>query len=635
MNYILAENVSRTYGERTLFAGIDLSINKGQKIGLIARNGSGKTTLLNILVGQENSDLGGSVRIARDIRVGYLPQMPLLNEHDTVLQAVFNTATPALNAIRQYQTALLEHEAQATDQSQQRLNAAIEQVQGLDAWDAEAKIKEILTRFKLRRLDQRISQLSGGDRKRVALASLVIQEPDLLVLDEPTNHLDLEIIEWLEEYLAKPNITLLLVTHDRYFLDRVTTEIIELDRSDLQRYRGNYTYYLEKKAELTFNLKQETEKAQKLMKKELEWIRTQPKARTTKSKSRIDAFEDIRQRASVRTNDENLGFEGIKMERIGGKVIELFNINKAYGSQKILNDFTYIFKRNDRIGIVGNNGVGKTTLVKLITGEEKPDTGNITIGKTVQFGYYTQTGLNTDNDRKVIDVVREIAEALPLEKGKYLSAPQLLSHFQFPYHQHEAYISTLSGGEQRRLHLLTVLMHNPNFLILDEPTNDLDLLTLNVLEEFLLHFEGCLIIVSHDRYFMDRVVDHVFVMEGNGKVRDFPGHYSHYRAARELEEQRERERRELIRLASATKQASTTKAATADKRKLTFNEQREYAQLEQAIEQLEAEKMQLTTQLESGSLDHAQLQQAANRIAEVVQLIDTKTDRWLLLSEYV
>lgn len=632
MNYLLAENLSKTYGERTLFAGINLSINKGQKIGLIARNGSGKTTLLSILVGLDKSDLGGSVRIARDITVGYLPQNPELNDQDTVLQAVFNTNTPALIAIRQYEDALLHHEAQNTDSTQKALSVAMERVQTLDAWDAEAQVKEVLMRFNLKKLDQRIGELSGGDRKRVALASIIIQQPDLLVLDEPTNHLDLSIIEWLEEYLAKPNITLLLVTHDRYFLDRVTEEIIELDRGDLQRYRGNYSYYLEKKVDLTFNLKQETEKAQKLMKRELDWIRTQPKARTTKSKSRIDAFEEIKTRASVKINDENLGFEGIKMERIGGKVVEMFNVDKAYGNFCILKDFTYLFKRNDRIGIVGNNGVGKSTLVNLITGREKPDSGTITIGKTVQFGYYTQSGLDVSTDHKVIDVIREIAEVLPLEKGKYLTAPQLLNFFQFPYHQHEAYISTLSGGEQRRLHLLTVLMRNPNFLILDEPTNDLDLLTLNVLEDFLQHFQGCLIIVSHDRYFMDKLVDHVFVFEGNGKLRDFPGHYSHYRAAREYEDQRERERRELIRLASVPEPVVK---ATTEKRKLSFNEQREYTKLETDIAALEQEKTILEERLTAGISNHTQLMQVSARIGEIVQLIDTKTDRWLELSEYV
>jgi ATP-binding cassette subfamily F protein uup len=633
MNYLLAENVSKTYGDRTLFAGIDLSINKGQKIGLIARNGSGKTTFLNILAGIDVPDLGGSVRIAKGVKLAYLSQQPFLDSNSTVLETVLATNTPALSAIRTYQTALIEHEQQGTEQSQKSLTAAMEAVQVLGAWDAEARVKEILTRFKLHRLDERIGNLSGGDQKRVALASVILQEADFMILDEPTNHLDLEIIEWLEEYLSRPNITLLLVTHDRYFLDRVTDEIIEIEQATLQRYRGNYSYYLEKKSELQFNLKQETEKAQKLMKRELEWIRTQPKARTTKSKSRIDAFENIKQKATVKVDTENLGFAGIKMERIGGRTVELFNVDKRFGDAVILKDFTYLFKRSDRVGIVGNNGTGKTTLMNLITGKEKPDSGTIGIGKTVEFGYYTQTGLQTEKDKKVIEVIQDIAEGLPLEKGKFLTAPQLLNFFQFPYSQHEAYISTLSGGELRRLYLLTILMRNPNFLILDEPTNDLDLLTLGVLEDFLMHFQGCLIIVSHDRYFMDRLVDHVFVLEGNGKVRDFPGHYSHYRAARDYEEQQERERRELIRLASAPETNNTHR--NTEKRKLSYNEQRELAQIERDLETLEQEKEQLNAKLLSGTVtNHQDLLHLSERIGEVVQQIDTKTDRWLYLSEF-
>ena len=536
MNYLQAENLTKIYGDKVLFENISLSINKGQKVALIAQNGIGKTSLLRILVGLDASDGEGKVRIHRDVKVGYLSQDPQFDPSYTVLEAIFYSDNPVLTAIREYEAILEKQEQNPTDANSEALQKAINQMQNLDAWDYEAKIKEILFRFKVSKLNQSVTELSGGERKRVAMARVLIENPDLLIMDEPTNHLDMEMIEWLEKFLSQQNMTILLVTHDRYFLDRVTNEIIELERGSVQIFRGNYEYYLEKKAELDFNLSQEVDKAKKLMKRELQWLRTQPKARTTKSKARIQAFDPIEAKAKTNLEQEQLGFDGIKMARIGKKTVEIQDIDKAYGDHVILKNFSYTFARRDRVGIVGKNGAGKSTLLNILTGKEKPDAGKIVIGKTVVFGYYTQMGLNLKVDKKVIDVVRAIAEYLPMEKGRSLTAEQLLTHFQFPHSKHENYVSTLSGGEQRRLYLLTVLMRNPNFLILDEPTNDLDILTLNVLEDFLKFFQGCLVVVSHDRYFMDKLVDHLFVFEGNGKIRDFPGNYTQYRFAKEEEE---------------------------------------------------------------------------------------------------
>ncbi len=634
MNYILAENLSKTFGEKILFSGINISINRGQKVALIAKNGIGKSTLLKILVGQDASDLGGSVRVHRSVRVGYLDQEPAFEHCETVMDAIFASDNPALKAIQDYEMALFNSEYESSTANQKALEQAMEQMQALDAWDYEAKIKQILGKFNIHDLQKKITALSGGEQKRVALAAVLVQEPDFLVMDEPTNHLDMEMVEWLEEYLVKQtNMALLLVTHDRYFLDRVTNEILELDRGRLQKYKGNYSYFLEKKSEATVNMAVEVDKAQKLMKKELEWIRAQPKARTTKSKARIDAFDKIKDKASIKIKEADLGFAGIKMERIGKKTIEIFNIDKSYGDQVIMKDFTYVFKRRDRVGIVGKNGVGKSTFLNMLVGKERPDAGKVTIGKTLVFGYYTQSGLNFKPGMKVIEVIRNIAEILPMEKGKYLSAGQILDHFQFPYHMHQNHVSTLSGGEKRRLYLLTVLMENPNFLILDEPTNDLDLLTLNLLENYLMTYNGCLIIVSHDRYFMDRLVDHVFVFEGNGKIRDYPGNYSRYREAKQAEVKAERvQKREEEQGKEKTKPAY--KQREKEKVKLSYNEQREFDRLEAEIEALETEKADLETKLNEGTAGHEDLMKWSARIGEVIQLIDEKTDRWLELSEY-
>jgi ATP-binding cassette subfamily F protein uup len=635
MNYLSAENVSKTYGDQILFQDFNLSINKGQKIGLIARNGTGKTTLLRILTGKDSSDLGGTVRWHKGIRMGYLDQDPLLNPNDTVLEAVVSSEHPAFEALKKYEQALVKHELQPNEQTQRTMENAMNEVQNLNAWDFEAKMREMLSRFNITKLDQQIGNMSGGERKRVALASVLLKEPDLLVLDEPTNHLDLEMIEWLEEYLNKPNITLLLVTHDRYFLDRITDEMIEIERGQMFRYKGNYSYYLEKKTELTANLKIETEKAQKLMKKELEWIRTQPQARGTKAKARVDAFDKIEDKARQKIYESDVDFELVKMERIGGKTVEFHYVSKHFGEQTVLRDFHYNFNRYDRVGIVGKNGTGKTTFLNLITENEKPDGGRVVVGQTVQFGYYTQGGLQLKEDKKVIDVVRDIAEVLPLEKGKFLTAAQLLYHFQFAHAKHEQYVSTLSGGEQRRLYLLTILMKNPNFLILDEPTNDLDLLTLNLLEEFLIHFKGCLVIVSHDRYFMDKLVDHIFVFEGNGKVRDYPGNYSQYRETRQSEIALEREQNRLLREAENRTQTPTNNNnEQREKRKLTFNEQREFDHIESDIAKLEQEKENLEKRLSEPNVNHNDLLTWSKRIGELAQLIENKMDRWVELSQW-
>ncbi|MEZ4883831.1 MAG: ABC-F family ATP-binding cassette domain-containing protein [Chitinophagales bacterium] len=635
MNYLQAENLTKVYGDKVLFENIDISINKGQKIALIAQNGIGKTSLLRILVGLDSSDEGGSVRIHRDVKVGYLSQDPVFDPTYTVLEAIFYSDNPVLTAIREYESILVKQEKKPSPENSEALQKAINQMQNLEAWDYEAKIKEILSRFKVTKLDQNVSELSGGERKRVAMARVLIEEPDLLVMDEPTNHLDMEMIEWLEKFLSQQNMTILLVTHDRYFLDRVTNEILELERGSVQIFRGSYEYYLEKKAELDFNLGQEVDKAKKLMKRELQWLRTQPKARGTKAKSRIDAFDPIEEKAGLKLEDEQLGFDGIRMARIGNKTIEILDIDKAYGEDVILKNFTYIFNRRDRVGIVGRNGAGKSTLLNILTGKERPDAGKVVIGKTVVFGYYTQMGLNLKVDKKVIDVVREIAEYLPMEKGRSLTAEQLLTHFHFPYSKHENYVSTLSGGEQRRLYLLTVLMQNPNFLILDEPTNDLDILTLNVLEEFLRLFQGCLVVVSHDRYFMDKLVDHLFVFEGDGKIRDFPGNYSQYREVKEEEEKAARIERKVEKAAEPTPISSPKSDSSKTKNKLTFNEKREYNQLEKDIEKLEAEKETLEAKLNASEGTYEELQQWAERIAVIMVVIEEKSDRWLELSEFV
>ena len=633
MNYIKAEGISKRYGVKLLFENIDISINKGQKVALVARNGTGKSSLLKILVDLDSPD-SGTTYLRKDIKVGYLAQNPEFNDSDSVLEAIFYSDNPTLNLIRNYEAALEQQELYPSERNRQNLAKIMEEMSARNAWDYEAKVKQILSQFNIHRFDQKVGLMSGGEQKRVALASVLVQEPDLLVMDEPTNHLDLEMVEWLENYLNRQNFTLLLVTHDRYFLNRVTTEIIELEKGHTHIYRGYYEYFLEKKVERELVFKQEVTKARKLMQKELVWIRAQPKARTTKAKSRVDAFEGIKSKANQKIKIDEVSFDDIQMARVGKKTIDVKDIDKAYGGLQILKNFSYTFNRRDRAGIVGKNGVGKSTLLNLLVGTEKPDAGKITVGKTVVFGYYHQEGIQLKDDKKVIDVIRDVAEVLPLAKGKSISAAQLLDHFQFPYHMHHNYVSTLSGGEKRRLYLLTVLMENPNFLILDEPTNDLDLLTLNVLEDFLLKFEGCLLIVSHDRYFMDKLVDHVFVFEGNGKVRDFPGNYSRYREAKNKEIAQEREEKKVVKSQQDPTPVTSYKTKDKAKTKLSYKEKLEFEQLETDIEKLEDEKADLNDKLNSGAGDHEELRQWAERLGTIMQELDTKSDRWLELSEF-
>lgn len=522
MNYLLLENVSKSYGDKILFDNINLSINKGDKIGLIAKNGSGKSTLLRVISGEESPEgENAKILVNKDIRLAILKQDPYFDKESTLIDAIFDTDDPKIKAIKRYEEALVKND-------NAELEKSIAALEDLKAWNIENEIKEILFKLKIPELDKKISQISGGQKKRLALAKIIIQNPDFVILDEPTNHLDIDMIEWLEEYLGRKNLTLFMVTHDRYFLENTCNRIIELDRAKLYVYSGNYSEYLQKKAERTHNEAITVDKLKKLYKKELEWLRRQPKARGTKSKSRIDRAQKIKEKASKVIYNDAISID-IETKRLGNKILELYNIDKSYGDLKILEDFSYKFKRFEKLGIVGDNGVGKSTFINIIMGLLKPDKGRVVIGETVQFGYFAQQGLELDQDKTVIDLIRDIAEYLPMANGTKLTAEQLLEKFLFSRKHQQVYISQLSGGEKRRLQLLTVLMKNPNFLILDEPTNDLDIITLNILEEYLLGFKGNLIIITHDRYFMDKLTDHLFIMTGDGKIKDFNGTFTEYR----------------------------------------------------------------------------------------------------------
>lgn len=617
MNYLSVNQLSKFYGERLLFNDLTFFIDKGQKVALIARNGSGKSTLMKILRGVEPPE-SGDVQWHKDIRVGFLLQEPDLPEDKTIQQAIMSSEHPYLKACLAYERAL---------EGEGDLNKAMSEMDRLQAWDYEVQVKQILSRFKIDRLEQKVGSLSGGQKKRLALAMLLLQEPDFLVLDEPTNHLDMDMIEWLEDYLSTGNMTLLMVTHDRYFLENICTEILELEGGKLHKHRGSFSNYLENKANREDALRANVERAQNTMRKELEWIRRQPKARTTKSKARVDAFDDIKDRASQKVNNEQVQLD-VKMQRLGGKILELYNVEKAYGSQKIMDKFSYKFKRGERAGIVGPNGCGKSTFLNILTGLETYDNGNLIHGETVVFGYYGQDGLQLKADKRVIEVVKDIAEYLPVGKSQ-LSAAQVLERFLFDYGQQYQYVSTLSGGEKRRLYLLTVLMKNPNFLILDEPTNDLDIMTLQVLEDFLVDFKGCLLIVSHDRYFLDRLTEHLFVFEGQGQIRDFNGNYREYREwFKEQERIKKQEEKENI--AQAAKAVSVSNTA---KSKLSFNEKREMEQLEKDIELLEKRKGEVTTLLSQPDNDHQQLADLSKEIEQIMEKLDENELRWLELSE--
>jgi ATP-binding cassette subfamily F protein uup len=620
MNYLTLEKVTKTYGPRVLFRDLTLHVDKGQKVSIVAKNGTGKSTLMRVMTGEDAPEgEQGKVLIHKSIRVGYLPQEPDFGKNETPLDALFEADMPALRALRAYQKALY-----APD-SPDELSQAMQIMDDLKAWDMEAQMREILFRLGITKMDQRIVAMSGGQRKRLALAKLLIEQPDLLILDEPTNHLDIEMIEWLEQFLQQPNLTLILVSHDRYMIDNVCDTILELDNGTLFKYKGNYADYIEKKA-----LRLEVDAAnrdrnKKLFNRELEWMRRQPQARTTKAKSREDSFYDLEEKVKQKQGGGNVQLD-IKGQWLGSKIVELHAVSKQYGDLIICRELYYKFRRMERVGIVGPNGAGKSTLLRMITGQEKPDSGRVVIGDTVVFGYYGQDGLLNADDKRVLEVITDIAEYLPLEKGKFISAAQLLERFLFPREQQQVYVSQLSGGERRRLYLLTVLMQNPNFLILDEPTNDLDIATLNVLEDFLLEYPGCVLVVSHDRYFLDKVAEHLFVFEGEGKLVDINGNYSEYR-----EERKALERQQAKVEKSSTAAAETTKVSTAPK-KLGFNEKREFERLEKEIPVLEARRQTILDLFAHGSAgeDARKLQE---ELAQVQADLDLKELRWMELAE--
>jgi ABC transport system ATP-binding/permease protein len=626
MNYLNGENLSKDLGERILFKDLDISINKGDKIALVANNGTGKSSLLKILAHAEQPD-NGIVRLRKGLRSAYLPQEPVFDE-GTIQNLIDHSSSHIMATIRAYEASL---EAQTEDyntETQRAFEHASAAMDEADAWDFERKLKELLTRFTITNYDQQISSLSGGQKKRLAISLAILQNPDLLLLDEPTNHLDLDMIEWLEKYLSNSNMSILMVSHDRYFLDSVCNQIVEMVDGRLQYYTGNYAYYLEKKAEMEAANASEIGKAQQLMNKELEWMRRSPKARTTKSKSRISAYYETEAKAKSGKKTQDLEL-AVKMTRIGGKILELKKVYKSYGDNVILKGLDYTFKKGERIGIVGKNGCGKSTFLNMIMDLEQPDSGKINRGDTIVFGYYSQDGMkHLKPEKRVIDVLKDVAEVITLADGATVTASQMLNLFLFPPQMQHQFVEKLSGGEKRRLYLLTVLMLNPNFLILDEPTNDLDILTLNKLEDFLADFGGCILLVSHDRYFLDRIVEHIFVFEGHGEIKDYNGSYTEYRL--EQEEQAKQDKKDAKAAPLVLEKAKTE----APKLKLSFKEKYELETLEKELEDLETEKEQLESQLANNPSDFDIIAKASERLGIVLQEITTKSDRWLVLSEY-
>ena len=626
MHYLSVENIGKSFGIKPLFSNITFHIEEGDKIALVARNGSGKSTLMRILAGKDTAD-SGKVWISKDVELAFFEQEPDFMENDSILDNIFQHDHPIMNAIRQFEAVSEEEDSDA-------INDAIMLMDELGAWDFDAKVKQILGKLNIHNLHQKAGTLSGGQRKRVALAKTLIDigfehKHVLLIMDEPTNHLDVEMVEWLENYLNKEKITLLLVTHDRYFLDTVCNEVWELDGSNLYTYKGNYENYVEKKAARVENELSGIEKARNTYRRELEWMRKQPKARTTKSKSRQDNFYEVEAKAKKRVEDQQLELQ-MKMNRLGGKVGELKKVYKSFGEKHILKGFDYTFKKGERVGVIGRNGAGKSTFINIILGTELPDSGKVNIGETVVFGHYSQQGLHIKEDMRVIEYVKNIAENFPLANGGSLSAAQFLELFLFTPDQQYTYISRLSGGEKRRLHLLSILFRNPNFLVLDEPTNDLDLPTLGVLENFLADFPGCLLIVSHDRYFMDRLVDHLLVFEGDGAIRDFPGNYGSYRES--LEEKKKNTPREAPDKSYKQKD-EPVKVTEKDKRKMSFGEKRELELLGKDIEALNNERSEVTESMNKGDLSFEELDKLSRRIMEIASLLDAKELRWLELSE--
>lgn len=616
-------------GDRVLFENLSMGIAEGQRVGLIAKNGTGKSTLLNILCGLDSYD-EGSVVFKRDLRVGYLQQSPVYPPDLTIMEACFWHGNSVTSLIKEYEQCMQTPGNPGLEQLLDRMDQE-------KAWDYESRAKQILSKLKIFDFDQKIRYLSGGQLKRVALANILITEPDLLILDEPTNHLDLDMIEWLEKYLSRGSLTLLMVTHDRYFLDRVCTEILELDNQQIYSYKGSYSYYLEKRQERIDAMNAEIARANNLYRTELDWMRRMPCARGHKARYRQEAFYELEKVAKRRMTEQNVTLE-VKSTYIGSKIFEAEYISKSFGPDKvILKDFFYTFSRYEKLGIVGNNGTGKSTFIKMILGEVKPDSGRIVVGETVQFGYFSQDGLKFDDQMKVIDVVRNVAEYVDLGGGRHLSAMQFLQHFMFSPKQQQSYVYKLSGGEKRRLYLCTVLMRNPNFLILDEPTNDLDIVTLQILEEYLQNFKGCVIVVSHDRYFMDKVVDHLLVFNGQGDVKDFPGNYSQYREWKDEQEQLKREEEKNKQREKENKETArqnTSRSQSTEKKRLTYKERQEFAQLEKDIAALEEEKKQIETALCGGTISVEEITAMSKRLPELNEELDEKSMRWLELSEY-
>jgi ABC transport system ATP-binding/permease protein len=623
LNYLSAELVSKTFNDRWLFKDISLGISQGEKFALVGNNGVGKSTLLRILTGELQPD-NGKVSVRQGIRTGFLTQQPTVDDNVTVKDVLFSESNEVAKVVKEYEDCI-HH----PDTSPERMQAVLERMEELKAWDYDAKVQEVITKLGVPDIDKKFAELSGGQKKRIFMAQLLLQEPDLIIMDEPTNHLDLTAIEWLENFLSGTNITLIMVTHDRYFLDNVATEIIELDRGQLFRYKGNYAYFLEKKSEREEILKVEVTKARHLLKKELEWMRKQPRARGTKAKYRVDAYYELEKKASQDLKKEKLELD-IKEARQGGKILEVEKISKSYGDQKIVSNFSYVFKKNDRIGIVGKNGVGKSTFLDMLTMRLKPDSGEVNPGVTTKFGYFTQESISLNPNNRLIEEVKSIAEFITLSDGSQVSASKFLDTFLFPPEKQYNYVSKLSGGEKKRLQLLKLLVTNPNFLILDEPTNDFDIDTLNVLEDFLEKFSGCLLLVSHDRYFMDHLVDQLFIFEGDGEIRQFNGNYTDYRDWIDDEEARKAAK-------PATKAApmKTEPAPSADKRKASFKEKQEYEKLQKEIGDLETKKAEITNQLNAGTTDHQQLQKLSSEIQKINEALEEKTFRWMELAEIV
>lgn len=622
MNYLSIEQLSKSYNEQPLFNGLTFGISQGEKVALVGKNGCGKSTLLKIIGGFETPD-NGKVVFRKGIKVGFLAQNPEFSNHLSIRDYIFNQESELLSTIKEYEQLIETPDHQANGA---KYEDVLHKMDVLSAWDFEAQIKQILGKLDIHDMEAYVDELSGGQKKRVAMAAVLVGNPDFLILDEPTNHLDIEAIEWLEKYLSAQNISLLLVTHDRYFLEGVTNEIIEIADQTLYAYKGNYSYYLEKKSERENQEASEVAKARNLLVKELDWLRRMPKARGTKAKYRIDAAQELMDVAGKNLNEDALTLK-IRTKRQGKKILELHGVSKSYDGKKFVDEFTYFFKKHDRVGIVGKNGVGKTTFLNVITDQIRPDSGEVVLGETIQFGYYHQEGVQWPAATKVIDVVKEVAEVVTLSDGATISAAQFLNHFLFPHEMHITPVEKLSGGERRRLQLLRVLIKAPNFLILDEPTNDLDILTMNVLEDYLANFEGTLIVVSHDRYFMDKLTDHLFVFKGEGQIHDFPGNYSDYKNHLEVQEKKV--------VKEPVKPKEKKAVAVEQKKKLSYKEKQEYESLEKEIEELESQKQSLVSKMNSGSGNHEELMDWGNEIERLTVLVEQKEMRWLELSELI